>query len=83
MSGGLWPKAEAGLIETNGSKPDSCRGVAGPRNKLIGEPPGQSRQGMKRGIKARYEICLNWCSADGAGQPASLQTLTMASLVSK
>ena len=30
-----------------------------------------------------YETCLNWCSAEGAGQPASLHTLTMASLVSK
>ncbi len=29
------------------------------------------------------QTCLTWCSADGTGQPASLQTRTIASLVSK
>ena len=33
--------------------------------------------------RGAYATCLNWCSAEGAGQPASLQTRTMASLVSK
>ncbi|MBK7423319.1 MAG: hypothetical protein IPJ48_09580 [Propionivibrio sp.] len=43
-------------------------------------PPGGGGGG---GGAPPYETCLNWCSAEGAGQPASLHTLTMASLVSK